>query len=84
MHSYALIRAEKLSLHKKNRKLISFTSLFRLKFEIFRVVNRLSISDYSYVATCRYAPKNFQATTTIQTTCSQCSHVATWPDYMTL
>ena len=51
---------------------------------IFRVVNRSSISDYSYVATCRYIPKNFQATTTIQTTCSQCSHVATWSDYMTL
>ena len=50
-------------------------------FDIFQTTIDYRLHD---VATCWYIPKNFHATTMIQTTCNQCSHVATWPDYMTM
>ena len=44
-------------------------------YKLLTVAMQLHVDTYQ---------KKIQATTTKQTTCSQCSYVATWPDYMTL
>ena len=53
-------------------------------FEIFPAPIGYKLHDVALSCRLHFSASNFQATTTRQTTCSQCSHVATWPDYMTL